>query len=1110
MKKILLAFLCILTFSVSAVDKPNVLWLTIEDTSPIYIGCYGNSSAITPAIDSLAANGVRFTNAYSTGTACSPSRSCIITGMRPAATGNGHHRSAFPLSTKVKGFPSYLKAAGYYTSNNYKTDYNTSNAQRLIDESWNESSGQAHWRKRADGQPFFSIFNFADSHQSRTMTEPYEWYLQTVYNKLPEEYKVSYEDVFVPPFYRDSREMRKHMARMQNSINITDKQIGERLAQLEADGLMDETIIFFYSDHGEGMPRAKGNGIAQGYQVPMVIYFPEKYAHLNPWGQGSEVTEVVSFEDLAPTMLSLAGVTIPEHYRGRAFLGAARTEDPYVYGGRDRIESSQDFARSVMKDSFIYVRNFMTDRPEYNFMKYYDISEVSKAIRHDYWDGKLNEVQSLLMKPQRDQEFLFNISADPYEINNLAYDESYAALKEELSTQLKKEMREVKDVHLLPEYHLDLVTNPYDARLDDTILPIDTVLNVAWLSGSGPDVAAEQIKALESSIDLVRYWALVGLRAQTDELLKTYESELKSALADSYIPAQIEAAYICYRVFADEAAKTQLADFATNSNTFIATAAVQNISNLYEGGMAFKAALETVAANGHYTEQNQAQTFLHYYNKRELYWGNGNDYYWMAYSEYPFDSNTKDAKGNNDLDGSSLFVKNDDLRGKVLSPVLLQKDSALHFQDNFFLPKNYTVSVWLKAEELSSEKALMAFDGENLSVKVVANELSELLLYVNDTKAYADNSLKKDLWQQLQLSHWNEEYVLYLDGIKVASLDDSGVADILDGALLASPELYYDDLKIYHFPMTDSRAYGKYTEELILPQNTLRDEPVHWYKMDGNLEDAEGNLDLSEATATSFEQKGERTMALKLNGSSTTVIKEDKLNLNDAFSLSFLLNSSTTTRWTSPLSLGDESTFMYLCPYTSWTDGMYLVADNGLERQFYEAGNGAFPTDDWQHIAVTYAVGNWKTYIGGQLTADVTHQVDVAALSDLQLGALPHKDGGYFSGYMDELKIYDYALISSEILEDMKLSEEQASALSEERISDVLCYPNPAKDILNIQGEKIIDYLGMYDMSGRLVLKHFLAANSGVLNIKNLDSGLYVLSCLGEQLKEEFLIEVIN
>ncbi|MCL4484167.1 MAG: sulfatase, partial [Bacteroidetes bacterium] len=384
--------------AVFAQQKPNILWVTIEDTSPQFIGCYGNPDAHTPVIDLLAKEGVRFTNAFSTGTVCSPSRSCIITGVKTYKLGTGNHRSEYPVPNFIKGFPYYLQQEGYYATNNSKTDYNVANAGKFTKEAWNESSNKAGWWNRKPGQPFFAVFNFMDSHQSRTMTEPYSWYLKNVLDKLPESERIGENDFKMPPFYRDSPEMHRQFARVYNSLKLTDNEIGTLLKKLDDGHLRDSTIIFFYADHGEGEPRGKTNGINLGYRVPFVIWFPEMYKNLSPWGTSGVVTdELLDFEDLAPTLISLAGGKIPDYLTGRILMGRNRSKPTdHLVLSADRSDNGIDLVRSVTDGKYVYSRNFMPFMPQARYIRYMEIGEIKQQMRKDLADKKLNPLQKSL------------------------------------------------------------------------------------------------------------------------------------------------------------------------------------------------------------------------------------------------------------------------------------------------------------------------------------------------------------------------------------------------------------------------------------------------------------------------------------------------------------------------------------------------------------------------------------------------------------------------------------------------------------------------------------------------------------------------------------------
>lgn len=376
-------------------SKPNILWITIEDTSPHFIGCYGNKDARTPSIDKLASEGVRFSNAFSTGTVCSASRSAIITGVHTFKMGTGHHRSNYTIPDFIKGFPYYLKQEGYYVSNNVKTDYNVADMRAFVKEAWHENSAKAGWWKRQPGQPFFSIFNFTETHQSRTMSWGYDKYAEEILAQIPEDKRIAEEAFDMPPFYHDTPEMRRHLARVYNSIALCDIRIGELLDRLEADNLTDSTIIFFYADHGEGIPRGKTNGINLGYRVPFVVWFPDMYKHLSPWGTAGVVTdELIDFKDLAPTILSLAGAELPDYLVGRRLIGDHRSETvDYLELSADRADNGPDLVRSITDGRYMYSRNFQPNIPAMRSIRYMEIGDIMKEMRSDLDKGVLNPLQ---------------------------------------------------------------------------------------------------------------------------------------------------------------------------------------------------------------------------------------------------------------------------------------------------------------------------------------------------------------------------------------------------------------------------------------------------------------------------------------------------------------------------------------------------------------------------------------------------------------------------------------------------------------------------------------------------------------------------------------------
>lgn len=559
--------------------KPNILWITIEDSSPQFFGCYGDTDARTPVIDKLAIEGVRFTNAFSTGTVCSPSRSTIITGVRTYKMGTGNHRSNYSIPEFIHGFPYYLQQQGYYVTNNAKTDYNVGNVKQFTREAWNESSHKAGWWNRKPGQPFFAVFNYMDSHQSRTMTLPYKTYKKIVWDKLSEKERIGENEFKMPPFYNDSPGMRKQFARVYNSIKLTDNKIGELLNRLDNDNLRDSTIIFFYADHGEGMPRGKTNGINFGYHVPFIIWFPEMYKHLSPWGTAGVVTdELIDFEDLAPTLISLAGGEVPDYLKGRILLGKNHSAPVnHLSLSSDRSDNGIDMVRSITDGKYVYSRNFMPWMPEARYIRYMEIGDIKQLMRKDLAGGKLNPLQKSLFEP-RPAEFLFDIENDLWETKNLVNNAGYQEVLTKMRKQLDEEILSSRDVMFLPEYEIGLISkteSAYEFRMDENRYPLKDIYAVASLSGKrGAEIAKKQVQLLGSENKIIRYWAAIGLRCQGAEVLQPFQTEITEAINDRYPPVAVTAAAIAYQVFNNPESKDKLIEFIKAENADIALMAI--------------------------------------------------------------------------------------------------------------------------------------------------------------------------------------------------------------------------------------------------------------------------------------------------------------------------------------------------------------------------------------------------------------------------------------------------------------------------------------------------------------------------------------------------------
>ena len=534
---LIIAFLFASSFSLLAkeVMRPNVLWITAEDMSPT-LGCYGDSYAATPHIDKLAKQSVRYLNAFATAPVCSPARSCLITGVHAVSLGTQHLRSSFPLPDFVHGFPSYLRKAGYFTTNNVKTDYNTSSEKRLIRESWNENSSKAHWRGRKDrSKPFLSIFNLMVSHQSRSMVYPYERFQKEVQSKLTAEQIHDPAKAPIPLYYPDTPIVRRTVARFHDCVTVMDKQVGEILSQLEEDGLAEDTIVFFYSDHGSGLPRHKRAALDTGLHVPLLIRFPDKYKHLAPSKAGSTTDRLVSFVDFAPTMLSLLDLTIPDYMQGKPFLGSkVGAPRHYAHAARDRVDEAYDFVRATRDKRWLYVRTY---RPDLSFNQptyYSDMGEV----RHEFYKlakrSKMSASQRDYAGPVRPMEALYDCLADPMNLKNLATDRKHLKDLNRLRNVQGEWMRKVRDLGFLPEElvkTMSLESTPYEATREERDFPSQELIDAVELIGIDEERRDELLGLLGEDDPALRYWGLIGL-GEHDHICETCYDDLRYVLED--------------------------------------------------------------------------------------------------------------------------------------------------------------------------------------------------------------------------------------------------------------------------------------------------------------------------------------------------------------------------------------------------------------------------------------------------------------------------------------------------------------------------------------------------------------------------------------------------
>jgi N-sulfoglucosamine sulfohydrolase len=537
-------------------EKPNILWITCEDTSP-RLGCYGDELAITPHLDKLAGEGIRYTKAFATAPVCAPSRSCLITGVYATSLGTQHLRSEVKLPERIKCFPEYLRAAGYYCTNNYKKDYN------FIDVNvWDESSHEAHWRKRQPGQPFFSVFNFISTHQGQINGSDEE-FEEKYGSKLESSERHNPADISLPPYYPDTPFVRKIWARYYDLITFMDKQVGEVLNQLEEDDLADNTIVFFYSDHGLGIPRFKRTLYDSGLHVPLLVRFPVRYQHLSLGWPGETIENLVSFVDFAPTVLSLVNLPIPDYMQGRAFLGSkSKPPRKYLFGTSSRVDEAYECSRCVRGERYKYIRNYFPHLPYIQPSQYCDQAEIMQELRRVIAEEKLTPAQKQLWTATKPIEELYDTVEDPHEIHNLIDDPVKKAILRKLRKTLHSWMLQTRDTGLMSEAEMHIRaegSTPYTIAHNSRTYPLRRILAAADLVGKGPDNIPKLIKLLSDSDSVVRYWAVIALDALGPQAGPATDA-LEGVLRDSSPNVRFAAAGVLCRMGSCEEALPVLAE----------------------------------------------------------------------------------------------------------------------------------------------------------------------------------------------------------------------------------------------------------------------------------------------------------------------------------------------------------------------------------------------------------------------------------------------------------------------------------------------------------------------------------------------------------------------
>lgn len=490
---------------VATLPPPNILWLTSEDNGP-ELGCYGDTYAVTPHIDELAARSLRYRMCWSNAPVCAAARTTIISGMYATSLGGENMRSSVALPTEMKLLPQVMRDAGYYCTNNAKTDYNFSQPDTAA--GWNASGAKAHWKNRpGKSTPFFSVFNFTISHESQIRNQPHTLVHDPA--RAP-----------VPAYHPDTPEVRRDWAQYYDRLTEMDAKVGHALDELKNAGLADSTIVFYYGDHGSGMPRSKRWPFNSGLQVPLVVHVPDAYRDLAPadYVPGGMTDRLVSFVDLAPTAISLSATEPPANMQGTPLMGTFEEAPKHLlFGFRGRMDERIDMVRSCTDGRFVYLRHFYPDRPYLKHVAYMFETPTTRIWKEMFDAGQLNETQSQFWK-KKPVENLFDLQSDPDEVNDLAASPANQAKLAELRDATRQWMRSTRDLGLLTEAEMHRRTHDVAPRmyaLSDEFA-VDELMSAAWQASDAwhacdDEVIANLAQLCDSDDSGVRYWGARGL-----------------------------------------------------------------------------------------------------------------------------------------------------------------------------------------------------------------------------------------------------------------------------------------------------------------------------------------------------------------------------------------------------------------------------------------------------------------------------------------------------------------------------------------------------------------------------------------------------------------------
>ncbi|MFO0877741.1 MAG: sulfatase-like hydrolase/transferase [Gemmataceae bacterium] len=569
--------------------RPNILWLTCEDMSP-HLGCYGDRVASTPHLDRLAAQSVRYTHAFSVAGVCAPSRSCLITGRYPTTLGSHFMRCQAALPPELRTYSAHLRQGGYHCTNNVKTDYNFP----VPREAWDLSSGKAHWRSRPAGKPFFAVFNNVTTHESQIRSAEAVFRKNTA--RLTPQQRHAPAGVEVPPYHPDTPEVRRDWARYHDLVSAMDHWVGDLLAQLDADGLADDTIVFFFSDHGVGLPRGKRWLYDTGLRVPLLVRFGKHFAHLAPGKAGTTTDRLVSFVDFGPTVLSLADLPVPASMQGVPFLGprAGRPREA-IFGIRDRMDERNDCTRAVRDGRYKFMRNYQAWKPWAQPLEYMEHMPTMQAWRRLAAREQLTGSAALWLRPTKPFEELYDTHADPHELRNLAGQPAHQETLARLRRLHRDWYHTTRDLGLMPEAEVFARSRgrtPYALGQDAKAFPRERLLAAAEGVGQGAAVP-DCLRWLADGDAAIRWWGATGLGAHRGSA--PAEAALRRALADESPVVRVAAADSLRRLGRPDKILDVLTKCLKDDNPWVRHGAALAIDELGPGAAPAREALKAAA-----------------------------------------------------------------------------------------------------------------------------------------------------------------------------------------------------------------------------------------------------------------------------------------------------------------------------------------------------------------------------------------------------------------------------------------------------------------------------------------------------------------------------------